>query len=343
MDQQNLPLVSVIITTYHNETYLPRAIESVLHQTYSPIELIVVDDNPPDSDARVKTEAVMARYPQAVYLRHPENRNGAAARNTGIQAARGTYIAFLDNDDFYFSNHIEDCVWVLKDHPDCTAVVCGVVKICGGLCWDLIPAASGDMVKALLFRENALGTGSNLFVSAEAVRAIHGFDERFRRHQDVEFGLRYFAQNRACTLEQVQIIKEMDGFSNVPNFQRFLDTKRLLWDTFADTLAALTPEDQNRFYAGQYSSLLYTACKAGGRQQINWCMEQLTRCRPANRKERILAALTRLGLFRTYEHLKKTIKQRESVRIRSQISRDLTDWDRTMLDKALSDGKEGSV
>ena len=57
----SLPLVSVIITTYRNEIYLPRAIESVLNQSYSNIELIVVDDNAPDSQARTNTEAVMTR------------------------------------------------------------------------------------------------------------------------------------------------------------------------------------------------------------------------------------------------------------------------------------------
>ena len=237
---QSLPLVSVIITTYHNETYLPRAIESVLHQSYANIELIVVDDNPPDSQARVNTEAVMERYPQAIYLRHPENRNGAAARNTGIRAANGQYIAFLDNDDIYFSNHIADCVALLAQKPDCNSVVCGVVKIRGGMCWEMIPAPTGDLYKELLFRETALGTGSNLFVSTEAVRQIGGFDERFRRHQDVEFGLRYFAKNKVCSLPKVQIIKEMDGFSNVPDFPRFLSTKELLWETFRQDLDALS-------------------------------------------------------------------------------------------------------
>lgn len=341
MEHQTNPLVSVIITTYHNETYLPRAIESVLHQSYGNIELIVVDDNPPDSDARAKTEAAMARYPQAVYLRHPENRNGAAARNTGIRAAKGQYIAFLDNDDFYFSGHIAACVQALAHHPGCNAVVCGVVKICGGLCWDLIPAAEGDLSKELLFRETALGTGSNLFVSADAVREINGFDERFRRHQDVEFGLRYFARNRAFALKQVQIVKEMDGFSNVPNFQRFLETKQLLWNTFADTLAALSPDERKRYYAGQYSSLLYTACKAGDRQQITWVLEQLTQYRPASHRERLLVTLSRLGLFRAYENLKKIVKHKNSGRLKEQVTRNLSEYDRSVLDRALSDGKGG--
>lgn len=214
-------LVSVIITTYNNEVYLPRAIESVLQQSYSPIELIVVDDNPPESDARRATEQIMEKYPQVIYLRHPENKNGAAARNTGIKAASGEYIAFLDNDDFYFSNHIASCVEAIETHQECGSVLCGVVKICGGICWDVISAPKKDAAEALLFSETAIGTGSNLFAKTDIVREINGFDESFRRHQDVEFGLRLFAKCRACSLDEVQIVKEMDGFSNKPNFEAF--------------------------------------------------------------------------------------------------------------------------
>ena len=211
MNQEKQPLVSVIITTYRNEALLPRAIGSVLHQTYRNLELIVVDDNDPQSDSRRATETVMAGYPSVLYLRHPENRNGAAARNTGIRAAKGKYIAFLDNDDLYFSGHIAQCVEALERCPDRACVLCGVVKVCAGLCWEIIPAADGDLKQKLLFSETALGTGSNLFVSAEAVRALGGFDENFRRHQDVEFGLRLFAAYGGCSLNNVQIIKEMEG------------------------------------------------------------------------------------------------------------------------------------
>ena len=334
-----LPLVSVIITTYHNETYLPRAIECVLHQTYPNIELIVVDDNPPDSKARANTEAVMARYPQAVYLRHPENRNGAAARNTFIRAANGQYIAFLDNDDIYFSTHIADCIAKLQENPGCNSVVCGVVKIRGGLCWEFIPAPSADLSKELLFKETALGTGSNLFVSTEAVRQINGFDERFRRHQDVEFGLRYFAKNKVCCLEQVQIVKEMDGFSNVPDFQRFLSTKQLLWETFSQELNALTPQEQKRYFANQYSSLLYTACKAGKQECINWVLSQLITYRPVNRKEQLLVALSKAGLFNAYEALKKALKTSQSRSITQQVYQTLSDYDASVFKNALSGGK----
>lgn len=340
MKDSEKELVSVIITTYHNEAYLPRAIESVLHQTYRNIELIVVDDNPPGSDARAAAEAVMEHYPDVIYLRHPENRNGAAARNTGIRAAKGSYLAFLDNDDLYFSDHIASCVGALQAHPECGCVLCGVVKICGGLCWDLIPAAEGDLVKTLLFSETALGTGSNLFVKADIVRELKGFDESFVRHQDIEFGLRLFSGYRAYSLDGVQIVKEMDGFSNTPDFERFLKTKRHLWHTFREVLGMLTEEERKRYYAEQYSKLLYTACKGGDPEQISWTVEQLKKYRSLGKKERLLVFLSKLHLFRSYEAMKKCLKRGNARRLYHKAAADLTEYDRQTFLRALSGVKK---
>lgn len=341
MSKSAKALVSVIITTFHNEIYLPRAIESVLHQSYPEIELIVVDDNDPGSAARRETERVMQRYPQAVYLRHSENRNGAAARNTGIRAAKGQYIAFLDNDDLYFSDHIASCADALETHPEYGCVLCNVVKICEGLCWDLIRVPEGDMGKNLLFSETALGTGSNLFVRADIVRVIGGFDESFTRHQDVEFGLRLFDQCQGYCIEEVQIVKEMDGFSNRPDFVRFLKTKQHLWDKFRTKLNTLTEQERCRYFAGQYSALLYAACKGGNRQQMEWTVSQIKKFRPMNRKEQLLVLLSNMHLFSAYEGLKKAIKRKRSDQIREEIILGLTEQDRQIFMQALSGIKEG--
>ena len=103
-------MVSVIITTFGGDSKLRRAIASVLNQTYTDVEAIVVDDNDPKSEARVKTESIMQQYEcdtRVVYLKHSHNMNGAAARNTGIKEARGSYIAFLDDDDYFFHNRFK--------------------------------------------------------------------------------------------------------------------------------------------------------------------------------------------------------------------------------------------
>lgn len=103
-------LVSVIIPTYSRNETLVRALESVINQTYQNIEILVIDDNSPESEWRVKTEEIMERYvgdKRVRYLKNKRNLGGAGARNEGIKAARGEYLAFLDDDDYYYPNKIE--------------------------------------------------------------------------------------------------------------------------------------------------------------------------------------------------------------------------------------------
>ena len=101
MDFQNYN-VSVIIPTYKRPDSLDRAINSVLGQTYPYVEVIVVDDNNPDTEGRRQTEAKMASFADNLrvkYVKHEQNKNGAAARNSGAKASTGDFIAFLDDDD----------------------------------------------------------------------------------------------------------------------------------------------------------------------------------------------------------------------------------------------------
>ncbi len=327
-DSSTLPLVSVIITTYRNEAYLPRAVESVLAQTYPNIQLIVVDDNPPDSIARKNTEAVMERYPQAVYRKHPRNRNGAAARNTGIRAARGKYLAFLDNDDIYFRSHIADCVAALEARPECGAAVCRVVKVRDGVCWEMTKLPGGDMARALLLSETALGTGSNLFVRTELARQIGGFDESFCRHQDVEFGVRIFSRCAVAQIPKLQIVKEMGGHSNMPGFEKFAGAKRQLSEKFSGEIGRLTREEQDCYYAGQYGALLYAACREGNRQAAEETAEQLKQYRPLSRKERLYLQLANLGCFPVYEWGKGLVKRLGSGRVRREAAAGLDRQDK---------------
>src|SRR5699024_12674415 len=92
------PLVSVIIPTYGQPTNLITSINSVLDQDYSAVEIILVDDNNPDTDARLKTEKLMFENFNEIsnvkYLKHEVNKNGSAARNTGFKYSHGKYICF---------------------------------------------------------------------------------------------------------------------------------------------------------------------------------------------------------------------------------------------------------
>ncbi len=108
-----MSLVSVIIPAYNKADYTCRAIDSVLAQTYSPIELIVVDDGSTDDTP----QRMMAYGDRIVYIRKP-NGGACSARNAGIRIAKGEFIALLDCDDLYLPEKIALSVKQLQSHPE---------------------------------------------------------------------------------------------------------------------------------------------------------------------------------------------------------------------------------
>lgn len=185
-------LVSIIIPTYKRADMLSRAINSVLNQTYANIEVIVVDDNNPDTEYRKSTENVMQQYRddhRVVYIQHEKNKNGAAARNTGLSISKGEFISFLDDDDSYLPQKIEKQVKYLNEHKH-NAVYCG--RIQKGK--EVLGKYSGDLSQQILSLSFSPTTPALMFRSF-AIKLIGGFDESFKRHQDFELLLRYFKTN----------------------------------------------------------------------------------------------------------------------------------------------------
>lgn len=112
-------LVSVIMPTFKRSEKLENAISSIKMQTYKNIEIIIVDDNDPATSYRRETEKFMERYQddkQIRYLKMVKNGGGAAARNFGIENAKGEYIAFLDDDDEYLPEKIETQLKFMLDN-----------------------------------------------------------------------------------------------------------------------------------------------------------------------------------------------------------------------------------
>ena len=105
------PLVSVIIPAFNSEAYLLAAIESVFQQTYSPIEIIVIDDGSTDRTRDLLEDLIASNR---INYHHQSNRGLSAARNVGIRFAKGKYIQFLDADDVILPSKIEKQVKVLE-------------------------------------------------------------------------------------------------------------------------------------------------------------------------------------------------------------------------------------
>jgi glycosyltransferase involved in cell wall biosynthesis len=112
------PLVSCVVAVYNGERFLREALDSILAQNYRPLEVIVVDDGSTDG-----TAAIAAGYGERISLLHQANAGHAAARNRGIEAARGDFLAFLDADDLWRADKLTRQVERFRHRPELDASV----------------------------------------------------------------------------------------------------------------------------------------------------------------------------------------------------------------------------
>lgn len=195
--------VSVIIPTYGGSESLIRTVESVLEQDYCDFEVIVVDDNNPETEARKNTEKIMSRYlnsGKVKYIKHEFNKNGSAARNTGFRASVGSFICLLDDDDIFLPGKIEKQVLYLKSHPEYGACYCWRKQFNKSIC----ESFTGDLSEQLLDL-SFTPTTSAIMIRKTCFEALNGFDESYRRHQDFEFMLRFYEQYKIGVVEEVLV------------------------------------------------------------------------------------------------------------------------------------------
>lgn len=200
-----MPLVSVIIPTYNRAGLLKRAVESVLRQTFQDFEIIIVDDA-----SRDETQKAIKKYNdrRLIYLRHSFNKGGGAARNTGIIAAGGDFIAFLDSDDEWLPQKLEKQLQVFAGlPPEYGLVYSGFWRIDGDTRWyvpgEEMRPESGS-VYARLLNCNFVGTSVAL-VKKRYLAKAGLFDESLPRFQDWELWLRlagvchfYYLEEALC-------------------------------------------------------------------------------------------------------------------------------------------------
>jgi glycosyltransferase involved in cell wall biosynthesis len=180
------PLVSVIIPTYNRSSLLPRAIRSVLGQTYTNLECIVIDDASTDDTASAVQQFTDDRL---VYFRHETNRHVSAARNTGIAEAKGDLIAFLDDDDRWLPTKLEHQVPYLANLPPSVGMIYCWMDYYddqGQMVHQHHPAYRGQVFPHVLDAQR-IGGCPTLLVRRAVIEKVGDFDESLRRGNDGDF------------------------------------------------------------------------------------------------------------------------------------------------------------
>lgn len=181
--------ITVIIPYYRNSNVIYRTLNSIKNQTYKPFEIIIVNDASPDWEEGVAFIKAFTELPIKVFS-HTENKNGSAARNTGIKNAKGNWIAFLDADDEWTETHLESYVSMCSKNMN-TLCYCRSLIKSSTMQYELPKKGitSEQTVSEYLFCEKEFIPTPSMFLSKELASKIM-FNEELRRHQDYDFLLR---------------------------------------------------------------------------------------------------------------------------------------------------------
>ncbi len=194
-----LPEISVIVPVYKVEPYLRRCVDSILAQTFTDFELILVDDGSPDNCPAICDE--YAEKDDRVHVIHQENGGLSAARNAGMEIACGKYYLFCDSDDYVSPCWCETLYKQIEKTPDAW-IYCDIVRVDDG---DPIKETSTMEICAkytdyyTAFRQGLSGYSVNKIYSSEVLKCENiRFDEQQLFAEDIDFTLKYLSCCKSC-------------------------------------------------------------------------------------------------------------------------------------------------
>lgn len=229
------PIVSTVIPTFDRARLVERAVQSVLCQSLHDWEVIVVDDGSRDATAEVM-KRLQSADTRIRYIAHERRRGGAAARNTGIAAARAPLVAFLDSDDEWLPDKLALQVQLMDRRPHVGAVYCDYYRAPGGrLCRSR--RVDGD-VYAALARGWCPATTSLFLVRRELLEVVQGFDPVLPGLQDYDLWLRLAQTTNFDLVEKPLVTKHTHSTAQVSfdpdTRQRALYLFQAKWRTALD-------------------------------------------------------------------------------------------------------------
>ncbi|MDJ0701851.1 MAG: glycosyltransferase [Leptolyngbyaceae cyanobacterium MO_188.B28] len=233
-----MPLISVVIPVFNGEATILETIESVLSQTFSDFEIIVINDGSQDSTLKIVSNIADPRLKVFTY----PNAGLAASRNRGVKQSQGEYIAFLDADDLWTPDKLGAQLSRLQDNPE-VAVVYSWTDFINEYSDFLRPAAhftvSGNVLPKLLLT-NFLDNGSNPLIRKQALIDVGGLDESLKAAEDWDLYLRLAVRHPFEVVQSPQILYRVSADSMSGNvFRQETETLKVIDKIFAQVPESL--------------------------------------------------------------------------------------------------------
>ena len=266
MTKYTTGLVSVIIPTYRRSDMLDRAIQSVLNQSYEKIEILLVNDNIPNDEyskalfQRVKQYENDDRFRLILQEKHI---NGAAARNVGIKQAKGEYIAFLDDDDWWEPDKIKiqvetlsqlseewggvSCKYSFVDQNGATIGKSSAYRD-GNIYLDILNLITDVTTCSLLLRHTALDEAGY-------------FDEALFRHQDFQLLVNFTSRYKLKLVDEYLLNIDVSDAQNRPDGNKLLEHKQRFFNSVSPILERLSNRDRRCVRCMHYFEVGYVFLK----------------------------------------------------------------------------------
>lgn len=257
-------LVSCVIPSYKRADTLRRAVDSVLAQTYNNMEVLVVDDNIAGDEFSNALHNIIDEYKDDSRVRlvtQPKHINGAEARNAGIRAAKGEWIAFLDDDDEWLPTKIEKQMAALEQHPEIAGASCYYNEyVDERLVHSCPPYTTEDLNFKVLTRQIAMYTPT-LLMRKDKLMEFGGFDNRLRRHQDLQLLAEFTHRNQMLVVEECLVYVHGDSLINRPSLDSFIQVKKDYFNSIANVFDTYPKHKQMIIKCAHYYEVMFCALK----------------------------------------------------------------------------------
>lgn len=233
-----MPKVSVIIPTYNRPSRLKRAVQSVLSQTFGDYEILVVDDG-----LKVRADNIVKEFDniKIKYIQHSKNQGAPAARNTGMKASQGVYVAFLDDDDEWDPDKLAKQVDAMdKYQEDVRVVFCGVEMFDkeGKYLFKKLPGESGIVKPFERLLHKAYIWTSSILMSRKCIDEGFYFDETLPKNQEWDLTLRLAKKHSFYAIDEplvrLNILGDDEHLGGLKNLSKIIQGDEMLLQKHRD-------------------------------------------------------------------------------------------------------------